>query len=114
MKHVKAYAIIKKNMFGVGFLPYPSVFDKTFSTQFLNGGKQEKMKKRLLSMLMAVLMIASLVPATALADQATCAHPDKSCTEISIKNDAAKKQPGLNIEVCNDCGKVIGNPSWRP
>ena len=93
-------------MFGVGFLPYPSVFDKTFSTQFLNGGKQEKMKKRLLSMLMAVLMIASLVPAVALADGA-CAHPDKSITEISIKNDAAKKQPGLDIKVCNDCGKVL-------
>ena len=93
-------------MFGVGFLPYPSVFDKTFSTQFLNGGKQEKMKKRLLSMLMAVLMIASLVPAAALADGA-CAHPDKSITEISIKNDAVKKQPGLDIKVCNDCGKVL-------
>ena len=37
------------------------------------------MKKRLLSMLMAVLMIASLVPAVALADGA-CAHPDKSIT----------------------------------
>lgn len=57
-------------------------------------------------MLMAVLMIASLVPAVALADGA-CAHPDKSITEISIKNDAAKKQPGLDIKVCNDCGKVL-------
>lgn len=63
------------------------------------------MKKRLLSMLMAVLMIASLVPATALADTTTCKHEDKF--SYSITNDAAKKQPGLDIEVCNDCGKVI-------
>lgn len=93
-------------MFGVGFLPYPSVFDKTFSTQFLNGGKQEKMKKRLLSMLMAVLMIASLVPAVALAD-GTCTHAKDDITTISIKNDAAKKQPGLDIQVCNKCGKIL-------
>lgn len=65
------------------------------------------MKKRLLSMLMAVLMIASLVPATALAVDNGCEHADKSITEISIKNDAAKKQPGLDIKVCNDCGKVL-------
>ena len=65
------------------------------------------MKKRLLSMLMAVLMIASLVPATAMAAPAACNHPDKSITEISIKNDAAKKQPGLDIKVCNDCGKIL-------
>ena len=75
-------------MFGVGFLPYPSVFDKTFSTHYFNGGKQEKMKKRLLSMLMAVLMIVSLVPGMALAD-----------TEyvIDIKADAAAKQPGIKV-----------------
>ena len=93
-------------MFGVGFLPYPSVFDKTFSTQFLNGGKQEKMKKRLLSMLMAVLMIASLVPAVALAD-GTCTHAKDDVTAISVDPDAAKKQPGLDIKVCNKCGDVI-------
>ena len=63
------------------------------------------MKKRLLSMLMAVLMIASLVPATALADTTTCKHEDKF--SYSITNDAAKKQVGLDIEVCNDCGKIL-------
>lgn len=46
------------------------------------------MKKRLLSMLMAVLMIVSLVPGMALAD-----------TEyvINIKADAAAKQPGIKV-----------------
>ena len=76
-------------MFGVGFLPYPSVFDKTFSTHYFNGGKQEKMKKRLLSMLMAVLMIASLVPGMALADDVK--------PVIDIKADAAAKQPGIVV-----------------
>lgn len=65
------------------------------------------MKKRLLSMLMAVLMIASLVPATALADTTTCKHEDKF--SYSITNDAAKKQVGLDIEVCNDCGKILND-----
>lgn len=88
-------------MFGVGFLPYPSVFDKTFSTHYFNGGKQEKMKKRLLSMLMAVLMIASLVPATALAAPADCDHADG--VVISIKKDAAAKQPGIEVVICKDC-----------
>lgn len=64
------------------------------------------MKKRLLSMLMAVLMIASLVPAVALAD-GTCTHAKDDITTISIKNDAAKKQPGLDIQVCNKCGKIL-------
>lgn len=64
------------------------------------------MKKRLLSMLMAVLMIASLVPAVALAD-GTCSHAKDDITTISIKNDAAKKQPGLDIQVCNKCGKIL-------
>lgn len=63
------------------------------------------MKKRLLSMLMAVLMIASLVPATALAVDADCDHADTF--SYSITNDAAKKQVGLDIEVCNGCGKVL-------
>lgn len=90
-------------MFGVGFLPYPSVFDKTFSTQFLNGGKQEKMKKRLLSMLMAVLMIASLVPATALAAPAATACDHANGVVVSIKKDAAAKQPGIEVVICKDC-----------
>lgn len=64
------------------------------------------MKKRLLSMLMAVLMIASLVPAVALAD-GTCTHAKDDVTTISVDPDAAKKQPGLDIEVCNKCGVVI-------
>lgn len=64
------------------------------------------MKKRLLSMLMAVLMIASLVPAVALAD-GTCTHAKDDVTTISIKNDAAKKQPGLDIQVCNKCGEIF-------
>ena len=64
------------------------------------------MKKRLLSMLMAVLMIASLVPATALADE-PCTHAKDDVTAISVDPDAAKKQPGLDIEVCNKCGKVL-------
>lgn len=64
------------------------------------------MKKRLLSMLMAVLMIASLVPAVALAD-GTCTHAKDDVTTISVDPDAAKKQPGLDIKVCNKCGKVL-------
>ena len=62
------------------------------------------MKKRLLSMLMAVLMIASLVPATALAAPA-CGHADKF--SYSVKVDAAAKQPGVDVVVCNDCGEIL-------
>lgn len=91
-------------MFGVGFLPYPSVFDKTFSTQFLNGGKQEKMKKRLLSMLMAVLMIASLVPATAMA---AGNHANCDVLSVNIAVDAAKKQPGIEFAYCNTDNEVV-------
>lgn len=94
-------------MFGVGFLPYPSVFDKTFSTQFLNGGKQEKMKKRLLSMLMAVLMIASLVPATAMAAPA-CTVNDWKTVKVSV--DVKAKTPGVTAQVCAACGEVV--PNW--
>lgn len=92
-------------MFGVGFLPYPSVFDKTFSTHYFNGGKQEKMKKRLLSMLMAVLMIVSLVPAVALADTNTCNQQNVS--EIVVEKNATAKQPGITAKVCKDCGEVV-------
>ena len=35
LKPAVAYAIIKKNMFGEDFGPNSSVFDKTFSTQYL-------------------------------------------------------------------------------
>lgn len=62
------------------------------------------MKKRLLSMLMAVLMIASLVPATALADTTTCKHEDTF--SYSIEKNTAAKQPGITVEVCNVCGDV--------
>lgn len=57
------------------------------------------MKKRLLSMLMAVLMIVSLVPGMALAD-----------TEyvIDIKADAAAKQPGIKVaEVKTGDGDIV-------
>lgn len=47
------------------------------------------MKKRLLSMLMAVLMIVSLVPAVSAAADAT--------TVIDIKADATAKQPGIKV-----------------
>ena len=52
------------------------------------------MKKRLLSMLMAVLMIASLVPAAALADGA----PAEDEYIINIKADAEKQQPGIKVK----------------
>lgn len=57
------------------------------------------MKKRLLSMLMAVLMIVSLVPGMALAD-----------TEyvIDIKADAAAKQPGIKVAEVKDGDIVTG------
>ena len=56
------------------------------------------MKKRLLSMLMAVLMIASLVPAVAMADGA---HANCDVLSVNIAVDAAKKQPGIEFEYCN-------------
>lgn len=56
------------------------------------------MKKRLLSMLMAVLMIASLVPAVAMADGA---HAKCDVLSVNIAVDAAKKQPGIEFEYCN-------------
>lgn len=63
------------------------------------------MKKRLLSMLMAVLMIVSLVPAVALADNATAVDPTK--TVIDITKDAAAKQPGIKAVINKADGKVI-------
>lgn len=64
------------------------------------------MKKRLISMLMAVLMIASLLPAAALADvSATDTHEHKYTT-VSIKKDAEKKTPGVEYKVCKECGKI--------
>lgn len=60
------------------------------------------MKKRLLSMLMAVLMIASLVPATALADT-NCKHDYQ---KVSIDVDVKTKTPGVTAQVCSLCGEV--------
>ena len=62
------------------------------------------MKKRLLSMLMAVLMIVSLVPAVALADGSNCQH--KNVSEIVVEKNATAKQPGITAKVCKDCGEV--------
>ena len=62
------------------------------------------MKKRLLSMLMAVLMIVSLVPAVALADGSNCEH--KNVSEIVVEKNATAKQPGITANVCKDCGEV--------
>ena len=61
------------------------------------------MKKRLLSMLMAVLMIASLVPATALADVSTDKHANHDVLTVNITADPAKKQPGIELVYCNTC-----------
>lgn len=61
------------------------------------------MKKRLLSMLMAVLMIASLVPATALADVSTDKHANHDVLTVNITADPAKKQPGITFKYCNTC-----------
>lgn len=69
------------------------------------------MKKRLLSMLMAVLMIASLVPAVALADTD---HTDHDVLTVNIKMDTAKKQPGIVYSYCNTCGVQVGNAKVTP
>lgn len=68
------------------------------------------MKKRLLSMLMAVLMIASLVPATALAAGSTTSdeHATHDVLTVNIEKDTAKKQPGIVFEYCNTCGTNYG------
>ena len=69
------------------------------------------MKKRLLSMLMAVLMIASLVPAVAMAD---ADHTDHDVLTVNIKMDAAKKQPGIVYSYCNTCMKPVGDAKVTP
>ena len=53
------------------------------------------MKKRLISMLMAVLMIASLLPAAALAETTATDTHEHKYTTVSIKKDAEKKTPGV-------------------
>ncbi len=57
------------------------------------------MKKRLLSMLMAVLMIASLVPATALA--ANTGHDHHDVLTVNITKTA--NHPGVVYQYCNTC-----------
>lgn len=64
------------------------------------------MKKRLISMLMAVLMIASLLPASALAGDDTADTHEHKYTTVSIKKDAEKKTPGVEYKVCKECGKI--------
>ena len=64
------------------------------------------MKKRLISMLMAVLMIASLLPAAALAGDDTADTHEHKYTTVSIKKDAEKKTPGVEYKVCKECGKI--------
>ena len=64
------------------------------------------MKKRLISMLMAVLMIASLLPAAALAGNDTADAHEHKYTTVSIKKDAEKKTPGVEYKVCKECGKI--------
>ena len=65
------------------------------------------MKKRLISMLMAVLMIASLLPASAvLADDTAEGTHVHQYTTVSIKKDAEKKTPGVEFKVCKDCGAI--------
>lgn len=65
------------------------------------------MKKRLLSMLMAVLMIASLVPATALAAGVADHAKHDTTTIVSIKMNAAAKQPGIDVIYCNTCKNYV-------
>ena len=71
------------------------------------------MKKRLISMLMAVLMIASLLPASAVlaADSNTCpADPagkgKHEYTTVKIQKDTEKKTPGVDFKVCKNCGEI--------
>ena len=71
------------------------------------------MKKRLISMLMAVLMIASLLPASAVfaTDSNTCpADPagkgKHEYTTVKIQKDTEKKTPGVDFKVCKNCGEI--------
>ena len=67
------------------------------------------MKKRLISMLMAVLMIASLLPASAVfaADAAdNCAKGNHEYTTVKIQKDTEKKTPGVEVKVCKHCNYI--------
>ena len=64
------------------------------------------MKKRLISMLMAVLMIASLLPAsTVFAAEDECKHANTKAVTVT-ELDAKTKVPGIVATVCNSCGEV--------
>ena len=65
------------------------------------------MKKRLLSMLMAVLMIASLVPAVALADSTITGHANCDVTTVNIGVDPAAKQAGIEFAYCKTHDTVV-------
>ncbi len=72
------------------------------------------MKKRLISMLMAVLMIASLLPASAvLAEETTACMHRGDVTEVSVKEDRAKKVAGVKAVICNDCGAILKSKDDR-
>lgn len=66
------------------------------------------MKKRLISMLMAVLMIASLLPASAVfaTDETTATECKHEYTTVKIQKDTEKKTPGVNFQVCKKCGEI--------
>lgn len=66
------------------------------------------MKKRLLSMLMAVLMIASLVPAVALADSTVTGHVNCDVLTVNVKADPAKAQSGYVFTYCNTDNRQVG------
>lgn len=66
------------------------------------------MKKRLISMLMAVLMIASLLPASAVfaAETTACTHTNKET--VTVEKDTKNKVAGVSATICRDCGEVDG------
>ena len=63
------------------------------------------MKKRLLSMLMAVLMIVSLVPAVSAAG--TTEYDPADYVVINIKADAAAKQPGIHAVIDKGTAQLV-------
>ena len=65
------------------------------------------MKKRLISMLMAVLMIASLLPASAVFATDDAAKHTHVVKTVKVQDkDTEKKLPGIDAVVCTECGEV--------
>ena len=65
------------------------------------------MKKRLISMLMAVLMIASLLPASAVFATDDAAKHTHVVKTVKVQDkDTEKKLPGIEAVVCTECGEV--------